>query len=242
MGGGVFFDCWDTVIQFREKNKDWKFLALSRHCENASSVNWEKVSDFSRSFFGIYDSTFHGYEMTVEQYLRLLVEYFHLKPTAPLSLIGEEVLSDLDPKPMPYLKDFLKYMDKTHIPYAILSNTLYSSEKTLSIIKGFYPESHFEFFFGSADVGVKKPTSLFFQTGVRKANLDIEKSIYIGDSFIHDVYGSHKAGFKTSLWLNFKKEKHPDPFPHFEDINSIPYVECEDYHAVLDYVRKEFGA
>ena len=38
----VFFDCWDTLIRFQEKDERWTVLPLYDHCINKDEVDWDK--------------------------------------------------------------------------------------------------------------------------------------------------------------------------------------------------------
>ena len=50
----VFFDCWDTLIRFQEKDERWTVLPLYDHCINKDEVDWDKVYAFALEFADKY--------------------------------------------------------------------------------------------------------------------------------------------------------------------------------------------
>jgi FMN phosphatase YigB (HAD superfamily) len=135
----------------------------------------------------------------------LLTRLFHIDLDCSLPECAREILSGLDPKPLPGADAFLTYLDRSSCFYAILSNTLYGEEESLDLVRSLYPHHSFGYYFGSADVGVKKPNPLFFQAGVALSGKDIHHCVYIGDSFFQDINGASQAGFGKAFWLNWKK-------------------------------------
>lgn len=235
---GVFFDCWDTVIRFKMKTEDWNVQPLYDHAINREDIDWKEVRDFSDKFFDDYYFHVFDYEITVNEYLNLLILNFDIKLNAPLSQVGDEILDYLDPTPVDGLMDFLKYLDDHHITYAILSNTIYSKEASFKLINRLLPGHHFQFFLASSDIGVKKPSALFFKTGVHMAKMDIKESVYIGDNFFADVSGSYHAGFKKSVWLNHKNHDKNRYRDRLSDFDEIKYDEVHGYDELSKIIEE----
>lgn len=232
----VFFDCWSTVISFAEKQKDWNTAPLKRHAKNNSDIDWSKVDAFSDEFFGQYYST-TKYEIKYNQFLNLIITLFHIELDCPLEQMNHEVLMGLDPKPIQGIEEFLSYLDCHGLYYAILSNTIYEDEDSFSLVKRLVPSSNFRYFFGSSDVGVKKPDPSFFHAAIKPSGFLPEQSIYIGDTFYQDVYGSYKAGFCHSIWINTRNKK-KEAYASFCDVTLPRYTEVKDYHELVGLFQK----
>jgi len=229
---GVFFDCWNTVITFCEKDKNWNVLPLINHCINNENINWDEVKNFSAGFFREYYPSRLNFEINGLQYLNLMVTMFGIKLNCSLETCYHEILSGLDPEPVEGIKQFLSFLKEKGIYFAILSNTIYSDEDTLKIIDRLIPDNGFGFFFGSASVGVKKPNPWFFQAGVIKAGFKPEDCIYIGDAFYQDAYGSYQSGFAHSIWLNWKHESNER---HLKLIDKpFEYTEVSSYQELME--------
>ena len=81
---------------------------------------------------------------------------FGIKLDCPLSTCAHEILIHLDPKPVEEIDEFLTFLDEEKIPYACLSNTVYTMEDTKALIETLIPNHHFQFVLTSGDVAVKK--------------------------------------------------------------------------------------
>lgn len=237
----VFFDCWDTLISFECKEKRWNILSLKKHCRNKEEVDWDEVFEFSEQFFHQYYEAHTLIEIDILAILSLLVKYFHLELDCPVEVCSHEILCYLDPKPIQGISDFLSYLDFCHIPYYILSNTVYPSEDTMALIQRLIPDHHFGFFLGSKEVGVKKPNPLFFQTGLRMAYKTPENSAYIGDAFLQDVYGSNQAHFALSVWLNHKGKKKSAYGLSEEIVHNTSCLEVSSYAELLSKWKENEG-
>ncbi len=234
----VFFDCWDTVISFREKVRTWNTEPLKKHCRNRDRVDFSEVEAFSDSFLGKYLSAPGLYEITAEQFLGLLVERFHLELDCPVPECVREILCYLLPEPMPGIEKFLAALDDDEVPYAILSNTIYGEKETFDIVQKLLPKANFRFLLGSSTFGIKKPYELFFETGMARLDAKPEEAIYIGDSFYADVWGANRAGMNNAIWLNSRKKDKERFRPYIDDFDTLTYLECQDYEEVLLHYRK----
>ncbi len=207
----VFFDCWDTLISFTCEQPRWNILSLEKHCMNHDSIDWKEVFDFSENFFRNYYQSRLLFELDILAILSLFQKYFGMELDCSIEECSHEILCYLSPKPIEGIDKFLSFLEEKKVPYYVLSNTIYSTEDSMRILKKLIPDHEFGFFLGSKEVGVKKPNPLFFKTGTRLAKKDITHSMYIGDAFFQDVIGSTDAGFATSVWLNHKKKERRCP-------------------------------
>ena len=81
---------------------------------------------------------------------------------------------------------------------------------------------YFDAIYFSADYGVCKPDSQFYNTLIKDLNLDIKKSIMIGNDFICDIKGAHEVGL-DSLYM------HSNLSPDIEGelLSTYTLMECD---------------
>lgn|GEM_PF-601278 len=227
-----FFDCWSTLLHFAKKEEDWNTKPLKNHCLHPDAVEWQVVDAFTEDFFQAYYNVHSNYEIQIEQILNLIVRKFSISLDCPVEKCGKEVLSFLDPTPIPGADRFLSRLDRENLPYGIISNTVYPSEESFALVKKFFPGHPFLGFIASSDVGVKKPNPDFFSYAMGIYQRNPSQSIYIGDSYYQDIYGSCLAGFAFSIWLNPKGASVPeDLLPEKKEMHVLSvssYLELEE--------------
>lgn len=234
---GVFFDCWDTLIEFRLNDVRWNYLVLKNHCLNNNEVDWDEVKNYADSFYAMYYESHSLYEIDVKQILRLIQLNFHIKLDCDIEKCSHEILNLLSPRKVKDIDMFLDELEKKEIPYFCLTNTVYDDKETFELLKSFFPERDFRFLLASSQVGVKKPNPLFFQCGVNMASLDISKCIYVGNSFYQDCYGSYKAGFYKSALLS-SDNKEEIIMKKFS-IDAFPYIKFSCYKELIGELKDE---
>lgn len=236
----VFFDCWDTLLEFHDPDRKWNISSLMRHAINRGNFDEEEVFRFTDDFFHAYYQAHLDYELTILQILRLVKEHFHIRLDCPLETCTHEILTELAPSQVQGADDFLKFLQSRNIPFGCLTNTLYDKEDTLALLNEFYPERHFALVLASSEIGVKKPNPLFFQTGLKMAGKEITSSMYVGDKLLQDAYGSYRAGFAISCFLDWKKqkEKHLHVMESLSINTDFPYVETDGYPSLKEYLIK----
>ena len=233
----VFFDCWDTLIRFKADDERWNLRPLYNHCINKDSIDWDQVFSFLESFIKKYYFSRSLYEIPVEAIHNLVRMNFDILLDCTVEQTGKEVLSYLNPEPVDNVSDFLCELEKLSIPYYVLSNTIYPMKETKDVIEKHLPGHKFGFVLASKDIGVKKPNELFFTTGVHMANKELLNSIYIGDAFFQDVYGSNKAGFNNSVWLNHKGKKAEVEYERHPGLDKIDYLEVDGYNSLIEILK-----
>lgn len=235
---GVFFDCWGTLVRFRKKNNDWYTHALKQHCIHYENYPWNEIDAFAEHFFREFDFSYLNYEIDNIQFLNLITRLFSIQLDCSLDVINHETLDSLDPDPIPGVMEFLSYLNEKGIYHTVLSNTVYRDDDSMRILDRLLPNHGLEFFFSSAEVGVKKPNPLFFQVGANPTGLNLKECMYIGDTFLQDVMGSYKAGFGVSVWLNYAKRK-PTDWPKTEGYENISYLEIDGYGSLLKIFKEK---
>lgn len=233
---GVFFDCWSTVISFNEGRADWNTAPLKNHAKNFDKLDWYTIDKFSDNFFKTYYAN-TCYDIKYVQFLELMARTFSIELDENISTIGHEVLDGLNPKPIQGIQNFIKYLNSNNYFCAILSNTIYEDVDSIKTLNKIVPECKFKYFYGSANCGVKKPDSLFFECAVKPSGITLSDAMYIGDTFYQDVYGSYKAGFKYSIWLNTRNKERKN-YAHLCDIDEPKYIEVKNYDELLKLFKE----
>jgi len=72
----------------------------------------------------------------------------------------------------------------------------------------------------SEEVGVKKPNPLIFTSALKKAKVNANNSIMIGDTFEADILGAEAVGMKT-LFYNYRNDTIPSKF---KVVDSLPEI------------------
>ncbi|GAA5416077.1 pyrimidine 5'-nucleotidase YjjG [Paraliobacillus ryukyuensis] len=90
------------------------------------------------------------------------------------------------------------------------------------------PDNHL---FISGALGVAKPDKRVFEIIEVQLGLDKENTIYIGDSFDHDIVGAKQVGWKA-IWMNHRKRTAPR-----KDL--APDYEVQHPKALLDLFKNE---
>ena len=106
------------------------------------------------------------------------------------------------------VEELLNNLYQQNIQLAVLTNGEkdHQSMKIKQLgLKKWMPE---EYFFISGALGHAKPAQEVFTIIENKLQLDKTNTIYIGDSFEHDVVGAKKAGWQ-SIWMNHRNRQAP---------------------------------
>ncbi len=115
------------------------------------------------------------------------------------------------------MKQLIELLYQHNIQLAILTNGEVAHQ-TMKIkqlqLNRWIPKDHF---YISGSLGVAKPNKQVFYYLEQQLSLDKENTIYIGDSFEHDIIGAKQVGWKA-IWMNHRKRRAPngDIAPDFE--------------------------
>lgn len=233
-----FFDCWSTLITFEEKDPHWNTIPLQNHAINASRIPWEEVHAYAKDFLDQYYRSHSLYEISASSMHELICARFGIELDCSYEQTADETLDYLDPKPVINIQKLLSFLNAREIPYYVVSNTIYSAHKTKEVIERVLSPYKFPVVIASKDYGVKKPNPLFFQAAVAKVKENIQESVYLGDAFYQDVYGSYNAGFASSVWVNWKGKDQAVIRSHFPEIGEVPHFEIHDYAELVERLEK----
>ncbi|MBE0683249.1 MAG: HAD family hydrolase [Anaerolineales bacterium] len=67
-------------------------------------------------------------------------------------------------------------------------------------LKSLNLDSHFNFSLAGGEVNSFKPDTGIFEHGLKRAGVNAEEAIYVGDNYYADIIGSHRAGLTPVLY------------------------------------------
>ena len=204
------FDLYGTLADIHTEENDplvWKKLALFYGYYDADYSSEELKERYAAIIAGEEskmksekkDDAHEAHpEVQIEEVFQKLFEEKGVKADPTLAVHAGQffrILSTDYVKLYDGVTDLLETLKKTGKKIYLLSNaqrifTEYEMH-TLGIAK------YFDDIFISSTCGVKKPDSRFFQLLIDKYNLDITKSIMIGNDGISDIAGAKSVGLDT---------------------------------------------
>jgi putative hydrolase of the HAD superfamily len=113
--------------------------------------------------------------------------------------------------PMPHLKTILSKCRLKGIPMGIISNAQFYTPKLFeqflgSDLKGLGFDPDLIFF--SYCFGYAKPSTLLFEQARKKLTekaISVDRTIFVGNDMLNDVYPAAESGFKTALFAGDKR-------------------------------------
>ena len=123
-----------------------------------------------------------------------------------------------------------KLYDRGIVMY-ILSNSIFTGNSARKLLEDFQILHYFKKLYSSADYGVRKPSSKFYQVAVDGIRLDLPELstndiLYVGNDYETDVIGAASFGLDVA-WYN--KE-------HLLNKNNIPILVMDHFKKILDLI------
>lgn len=235
----VIFDCWDTVIYYRESETYKGIEFLLDVCDNPMGVTKEQLIEDYHELMHEYYLNCNSYDLRFTALFRYICLSHHLTPKFSFEELEKMFSRHMAPTPAKDLDKLLAYLKANGIKVGVCSNTIYSQEQTKAFIDSCWPENTFDFIMASSYYGTKKPNPRFYEVGTLLAQTSKDKTMYVGDNFYADVYGSWLAGYKKSIWLNEKHRPKSDFYKvHPEMPDDIDYLEVSGYAELLDRLKE----
>lgn len=236
---GVLFDCWDTVIKYGERENNFIIKDFFNEYVDENSklnVSFEEVLNVYRDYMDKYFDQML-IEVPIESIFTYILIYFHLKLRKGVTLKRAlyEIGMRHTPSQIEGCSNFINYLKIHNIKYLVLSNTIHSFKMTMDNIKRCYNNKFiFNKLIVSSEVGVKKYNEDFFKLGCRELNLNPSECIYIGDSFLNDVYGAYRTDFYKACWFNWKKENEMKQLR----VDPSKYIEFTSYNELIKLIEE----
>lgn len=235
----VIFDCWDTVIHHNVSDTYKGIELLLDVCDNPTNVTKEQLLEDYHLLLNEYYKNCNSYDLRFTALFRYICLSHHLTPRISIDEIEHLFTLHIVPTPMENLDKLIKFLKENNVKIGVCSNTIFSQEQTRKFINSCWPDEPFDFIMASSEYGTKKPNPRFYEVGTLLANSSKNKTIYVGDNFYADVYGSWLAGYKKSIWLNQKHRPKSDYYIlHPEMPDNIEYSEIDDYTQLIDILRE----
>lgn len=236
----VLFDCWDTVIHYQETDKFKGIDLLLDVCDNPNNVKSEELKRDFQELMTEYYRQCNAFDLRFTALFRYLCLTHDLTPRITFEEIEKLYNKHIEPYQCDNLDKVISFLKKKRITFGVCSNTIHSKEDTVDFIKQVWPSMPFNFVMASSTYGVKKPNPRFFEVGAKLAHSKKENTMYIGDNFYADVYGSWLADYGKSIWYNsFNKDiarfyrAHPEM-----PLENIEYTEIHDYNELLPILEE----
>lgn len=108
---------------------------------------------------------------------------------------------------LPHAREVLENLYQKYPLYVVTNGV---SKTQYSRLKGTHIEHYFQDIFVSEDIGYQKPSREYFDNCFQKIeNMDLDKTLIIGDSLSSDIQGGINAGIDT-CWYNPHHLKQPE--------------------------------
>lgn len=212
----ILFDCMETLIDLTElpTMRDYAFWAYDG---SGAEDLWEGFEDFFKS----YVSAKKALEDTLPEYKEYeLLQRFELiarMNTKP----GKVNTADTIARKL-YKNYWNNYVSRCYVKEDVREVIIRLSGKySLGVVSNFMVRDgieellemnglldYFKFVVTSVREGWRKPYLLIYSTAVRKAGVDMENIIFVGDDYINDYSGPKNSGLKAVL-LD-RDNKHPE--------------------------------
>lgn len=201
----VFLDLDNTLWDFDGNAEEALHVLFQRH--SIQEHTGASAEDFVRVYNRINHEYWARYERgevskEVLRSARFTDSFRELN--YPESLIPDGIWKEyLDLCPvltrlMPGAQDFIQAI-APHFKLAILTNGFEQTQQTKLACCGL--GGYFEFMLSSEGLGHAKPSRLFFEAALNKAQVKASDCLYIGDTFRTDVRGGVEAGICTAWYL-----------------------------------------
>ncbi|MCC5801238.1 HAD-IA family hydrolase [Rossellomorea vietnamensis] len=117
-----------------------------------------------------------------------------------------------------YLLNLLNELTK-HYEVGIVTNGLYDPQQKI-INMGLGEVFSQDKIIHAEPLGIRKPDSRIYTIALEAFNKKPEETIFIGDSWTHDVVGPMEAGMEA-IWVNFRGEEKPTDYTPYAIVSSI---------------------
>ncbi|MFB1049818.1 HAD family hydrolase [Paraliobacillus sp. JSM ZJ581] len=198
---------YDQILPFKKAVQSYFSRKFSENELNEFYISSRKFSDqlFHQSASGeVAIEDLHVYRITeaakafdieLERKEALLFQEKYLQEQHNIRLFDE-------------MKQLMEYLNQHNIQLAVLTNGE-QAHQTMKIkqlqLNRWIPKEHV---FISGALGIAKPSKQVFSYLEQQLNLEKKHTIYIGDSFEHDIIGAKQAGWKA-IWMNHRQRQAP---------------------------------
>jgi len=208
----ILFDLYDTVLKdvfFNFKiGMQWLYQTYFKKI-----CVWEEFDTYAESFGNLYakrkedNSEVH----LMRDEIVKIFERFNVSLPEDLDELEYKLMNQMQQeKLLDEVRETLVGLHSKGISMYILSNSIFTGKATERLLAAFDILKYFNKVFASADYGIRKPHTLFFQMAVDEIRKDIpgieqEDILYVGNDYRTDVEGAVTVGLDMA-WYNVAKE------------------------------------
>ncbi len=222
----VFFDCWWTLIKpAREDYSDYLMSLRVEYLMQKTSLPEEKIREALLRTREVVEALYPR-EVPVEEAGRFL-SLFLGRGDSSLGRVYPETTRKLPVSLLPGVKETLEFLKGKGIRTGIISNTPYGDvEKEKLKELGVLELIDYPVF--SIDVGVRKPEPGIFLYALKRAGMDAQDAVHIGDRKDADVDGAKNLGIFSVL---VKTGENTDGIHE-------PDLVVNDLHEFVEFLKK----
>lgn len=229
----ILFDLYDTVLKdvSFDFNKGLNYLYdnfFKDHCSLNDMVG------YAAAFLPLYDDRkiSHNEVCLIKDEIPCFFEKYRVPMPEDYNKLDYEVMNQMQEVT---LTDNVKYtlseLHKRKIPMYILSNSIFTGNSAMELLKHLGISGYFAKLYSSSDYGIRKPDKRFFDiaiTDILSENPDSKMTdlIYVGNDYETDVIGAKAVGLKT-VWYNVS---------HLTNNQNLDSYDIDDFKKILDII------
>ncbi len=215
----ILFDLYDTVL----KNISFDFSAGIHYLYNkffSNVCSLENMMDYANTFLPLYDKRKEeNVEIClIKDEIPLYFKKFGVDFPSSWEELDYEIMNQMQKVTLTETVRFtLNELYEQNVMMYILSNSIFTGYSARKLLNDFHILHFFKKLYSSADYGIRKPSSKFYQIAIDGILSDlpafgVNDILYIGNDYETDVLGASAVGLDV-LWYN---EKH---LPNDKNIN-----------------------
>lgn len=227
----VLLDLYDTVLKDVSFNFTDGIIYLYKTF--FSQVCSQKdMMDYANSFMPLYDKRKVNYTEVclIKDEIPLFFEKFGVVKPDTFDEIDYAIMNQMQKVTIiNEVRYTLNELQKQGVTMYILSNSIFTSNSARKLLNCFEILHYFERVYSSADYGIRKPCSKFYQIAIKgilsdNPNLRKEDILYVGNDYVSDVIGATSVGLNT-VWYNIK---------HLPNEKNISVFDIDDFKKILE--------
>ncbi len=227
----ILFDLYDTVL--KEISFDFEagigYLYSTYFLKACARKDLE---EYEAEFLPLYEKrkTDHTEVCLIKDEVPLLFERFGVRQPDTLSKLDYRMMKRMQKVTLlDEVRHTLSELHKNNIGMYILSNSIFMGDSAAELLKDFGIGHYFKRIYSSADYGIQKPSSTFFQVaidGILGDYPDISKAdiLYVGNDYETDITGAVSVGLHT-VWYNVS---------HLPNNQNLETEEMDDFKELLE--------
>ncbi|HOY26527.1 MAG TPA: YjjG family noncanonical pyrimidine nucleotidase [Mesotoga sp.] len=216
-----FFDLDHTILDFERSENETLIEVFKSRGIALNSSQIENYRHINRKWWSMLEKGTASKERVVVERFEEFCNLMDIDFDA--SELNEEYLTGLSSRAyfLPGAEEFLHQFKSTGRRMAIITNGVYCVQLNKFRIANL--QRFFEFSLSSEEAGYAKPDPRIFEIALKRAGIEKDEAIYIGDSLESDFSGAQKAGIDF-IWINPEAEPGKGPLMIARDFVELKAV------------------